>query len=186
MRDGPIASSPAMPFDCSLVSVEKNTSIKLLALSSEAKCLTLEAKNKVLAEHLESSGEVGYITSPDKLPTLHEAQLVLTSFESLEDIDLRDNPSNPKYVHISTTLFADERAKMIDLLREDKDVFAWNYDEMPGLDPALVAHSLNVNPKVKLVVQPNCAFHAEITIKIKEEVEKLLATRFIKSTKKPT
>ncbi|GKV49084.1 hypothetical protein SLEP1_g55853 [Rubroshorea leprosula] len=51
---------------------------------------------------------------------------------------------------------------------------------------ALVAHSLNVDTKVKPVVQPNRAFHQEVTLKIKEEIEKLLATGFIKLNKKPT
>ncbi|GLU15574.1 hypothetical protein SLE2022_320510 [Rubroshorea leprosula] len=57
---------------------------------------------------------------------------------------------------------------------------------MPGLDPTLVVHSLNVDPNMKPVVQPNRSFHPEVTLKIKEEVEKLLAAGFIKPTKKPT
>ena len=36
------------------------------------------------------------------------------------------------------------------LLRKYVDVFAWTYDEMPGLDPRLVVHSLNMDPGVKL------------------------------------
>ncbi|GLT96565.1 hypothetical protein SLE2022_141770 [Rubroshorea leprosula] len=56
---------------------------------------------------------------------------------------------------------------------------------MSGLDPTLVAHSLNVDPSMKSVVQPNRAFHPEVTLKIKE-VEKLLVVGFIKPTKKPT
>ena len=35
------------------------------------------------------------------------------------------------------------------LLKEYMDVFAWTYDEMPGLDPGLVVHALNVDPGVK-------------------------------------
>ena len=37
------------------------------------------------------------------------------------------------------------------LLKEFKDVFAWDYSEMPGLDPRLVAHTLNVDPEAKSV-----------------------------------
>ncbi|GKU89660.1 hypothetical protein SLEP1_g3773 [Rubroshorea leprosula] len=57
---------------------------------------------------------------------------------------------------------------------------------MPGLDPTLVAHSLNVDPSIKPIEQPNRAFHPEVTLKIKEKVEKLLVVGFIKLTKKPT
>ncbi|GLT28219.1 hypothetical protein SLA2020_031680 [Shorea laevis] len=75
---------------------------------------------------------------------------------------------------------------MIGLLQEYKDVFAWHYDEMPRLNPALVVHSLNVDPSKKPIVQPNRVFHPKVTLKIKEEIEKLLAAGFIKPTKKPT
>jgi len=42
------------------------------------------------------------------------------------------------------------------------DVFVWTYDEMSGLDPGLVVHSLNVDPGVKLVAQPARVFHTDI------------------------
>ena len=34
---------------------------------------------------------------------------------------------------------------MVLLLKEFKDVFAWDYSEMLGLDLGLVAHTLNVD-----------------------------------------
>lgn len=37
---------------------------------------------------------------------------------------------------IATSLSAAERQKLIDLLRELRDVFAWSYRDMPGLDTA--------------------------------------------------
>ncbi|GKV15512.1 hypothetical protein SLEP1_g26299 [Rubroshorea leprosula] len=171
-------------------STEKKTTAHTLALCpwprTRAECLTLKVGNKILAKHLDSFGEADHLISPEELPTLHEAQPMLTSLESLKAINLGDDLANPKHVHISTTLSIDEKVKMINLLREYKDVFAWNYDKMLGLNPALVAHSLNVDLNMKPVVQPNRAFHPKVTLKIKEEVEKLLAAGFIKPTKKPT
>ncbi|GKV07168.1 hypothetical protein SLEP1_g18969 [Rubroshorea leprosula] len=190
MRGDPIASSATMPSDHSFLTTRKDTLTGERELYNRAECLTLEVGNKTIIKHLDSSGEIDHLIPPDDLPTLHEAQPTLTSLESLEVVDLGDDPANPKQMHISTTLSVDERVakrvKMINLLWEYKDVFVWNYDEMPRLDPALVAHFLNVDPNMKPVVQPNPTFHLEVTLKIKEEVEKLLATRFIKPTKKPT
>ena len=60
------------------------------------------------------------------------------------------------------------------------DVFAWTYDEMLGLDPGLVVHSLNVDPGVTPVVQPVRVFHIDIEAQITQEVKKLLAAGFIK------
>ena len=41
---------------------------------------------------------------------------------------------------------------------------------MLGLDPGLVVHKLNVEPKAKLVAQPAKVFHAEIEEQIVKEV----------------
>ena len=69
---------------------------------------------------------------------------------------------------------------MILLLKEFKDVFAWDYNEMPGLDPRLVVHTLNVDPEAKPVAQPARIFHTEIEKQIVKEVQKFMATGFIK------
>ncbi|GLU15342.1 hypothetical protein SLE2022_318400 [Rubroshorea leprosula] len=113
-----------MSSDNLLFTSKRDTSIDERDLPSKAECLTLEAKNKILAKHLDFSGEVDHLVPPDKLPILLEAQPALASLESLEAVDLGDDPTNPKHVHVNTTFSADERAKMIDLLCEYKDVFA--------------------------------------------------------------
>ena len=61
------------------------------------------------------------------------------------------------------------------LLKKYVDVFTCIYDEMPGLDPRLVVHSLNVDLGVKPVVQPVKVFHTDIEAQIIQEVKKLLA-----------
>lgn len=40
---------------------------------------------------------------------------------------------------------------MILLLKKFRDIFAWDYSEMSGLDPGLVVHMLNIKPVAKLV-----------------------------------
>ena len=63
-----------------------------------------------------------------------------------------------------------EKSELILLLKEFKDVFAWDYSEMLGLDPGLVIHTLNVDPEAKPVAQPARVFHIEIEGKIVREV----------------
>ena len=71
------------------------------------------------------------------------------------------------------------------LLKKYVDVFAWTYDEMLGLDLGMVVHSLNVDPGVRLVVQPARIFHADVEAQITQEVKKLLAAGFIKPIQHP-
>ena len=66
------------------------------------------------------------------------------------------------------------------MLKEFRDVFAWDYSEMLGLDPGLVVHTLNVDPEAKPVAQPARVFHTKVEEQIVKEVQKLLAIGFIK------
>uniref|UniRef100_A0A2N9GQ00 Integrase catalytic domain-containing protein n=1 Tax=Fagus sylvatica TaxID=28930 RepID=A0A2N9GQ00_FAGSY len=109
----------------------------------------------------------------------------MTSKEVLEVINLSDDPNISKPISISKSLSAKEIKCLIDLLHEYKDVFAWDYDEMLGIDPGLVAHSLNVEPGTRPVVQPMRTFHSEVEAQITQEVKKLLTAGFIKPIQHP-
>ena len=75
---------------------------------------------------------------------------------------------------------------MLNLLKEYKDIFAWSYEQMPGLDEKLVTHELHVTPCCKPVKQSARVFRPEIEVKIKEEIDKLLSAGFIKPIHHPT
>ena len=56
---------------------------------------------------------------------------------------------------------------------------------MLGLDPGLVAHALNVEPRTRPVVQPMRTFHPEVEAQIIKEIQKLLAAGFFKPIQHP-
>ena len=64
--------------------------------------------------------------------------------EPLEMVNLSEDATVKHDVSISSSITAEERKSLIKLLKKFKNVFVWSYDEMPKLDPNLVAHSLNV------------------------------------------
>ena len=90
-----------------------------------------------------------------------------------------------KPVFIRSQLAAQEKEQLVALLKKYVDLFAWTYDEMPGLDPGLVVHFLNVDPGVKPVLQLARVFHTNIEAQITQEVKKLLAASFIKPIQHP-
>ena len=53
---------------------------------------------------------------------------------------------DPQLILISSSLNGEERDAYVELLKEFKDIFAWNYKEMLGLDPSVVVHCLNIRP----------------------------------------
>ncbi|KAF7151919.1 hypothetical protein RHSIM_Rhsim02G0152000 [Rhododendron simsii] len=63
-------------------------------------------------------------------------------------------PKVVKYTRPDAKDLPEERKKaFIALIREYIDVFAWNYDEMPRLDPGVTTHKLNVVPSARPVKQ---------------------------------
>nr|ABD63081.1 hypothetical protein 17.t00008 [Asparagus officinalis] len=46
--------------------------------------------------------------------------------------------SNPKLIFISDSLSPEEKEDLVALVREYIDVFAWNYEDMPSLDPQIM------------------------------------------------
>ena len=58
-------------------------------------------------------------------------------FDDLETVDL-GTTNQSREMRIGTTLSADERDSLLRLLRSYLDVFAWSYEDMPGLDPSIV------------------------------------------------
>ena len=41
------------------------------------------------------------------------------------------------------------RAKLIQFLKENLDVFAWSHEDMPSIALEIIQHKLNVNPDRK-------------------------------------
>ena len=131
----------------------------------------------------ESSGEEGNKEKDKKIVAEKEVQIVVE--EELEEVDLGSSSQGPRPISISASLTEKEKLELILLLREFKDIFAWDYSEMPGLDPGLVAHTLNVDPEAKPMAQSAKIFHTEIERQIVKEVQKLLAAGFIKPIQHP-
>ncbi|KAK2362505.1 hypothetical protein QL285_087565 [Trifolium repens] len=102
--------------------------------------------------------------------------------DPLQEIDIGDGlVKRPTY--ISTNIDPSLRVKMVELLKEYKDCFAWDYDEMPGLSKELVEHRLPLRPDKKPVKQLPRRFAPEIMTKIKAEIERLLKCKFIRTAR---
>ena len=64
------------------------------------------------------------------------------------------------------------KTKLIELLKEYKDVFAWSYQDMPGLDTDIVVHHLPLKEERPPVKQKLRRTRPDMAMKIKEEVQK--------------
>ena len=53
----------------------------------------------------------------------------------------------PRLTFISAQLSDDDENEYVSLLEAYKDVFAWSYKKMSGLDPKMVVHRLAIKPE---------------------------------------
>ena len=72
--------------------------------------------------------------------------------EALEEVELVEGKTT-KAIRIGTTLSLEMRSMLIQLLKENLDIFAWSHEDMPSISPKVIEHKLNVNPEKKPVQQ---------------------------------
>ncbi|CAL8996497.1 unnamed protein product [Prunus brigantina] len=89
-------------------------------------------------------------------------------------------------VRIGTSLSQELRSDLIAFLRLNSEVFAWSYNDMPGISPDIISHRLSINPAVRPVRQKRRAYDPERYEAMKAEVDKLSTIGFIKEVDYPT
>ena len=62
------------------------------------------------------------------------------------------------------------RQDLASFLRMNQDVFAWSHEDMPGIDPSVIVHRLNVNPASSSIRQKKRVFAQERDKAMAEEV----------------
>ena len=105
-----------------------------------------------------------------------------------EDKVVQSNLGNediPKPIFISESLSPSDKEDLIRLIQGYIELFVWNYDDMPGLDPQVAMHRLNINPNAKPVKQQQRRFRSEIIEAIKLEVKKLIDSSFVREEQHP-
>ena len=66
-----------------------------------------------------------------------------------------------KATYVGALLPKDLKQKLVEFLRNNRDVFAWTAADMPGIDPLFMTHKLNVNPERKPIKQKKRNFAPE-------------------------
>ena len=82
---------------------------------------------------------------------------MVKSVEELEEVIL-DDARLEWTTKVGTLASLPIRQALTTFLRENQDVFAWSHEYMPGIDPSIIVHKLNVSPSFSLVSQKKWVF----------------------------
>ena len=94
-------------------------------------------------------------------------------------------PDQPREIRIDSSLSPDERSGLINLLKSYLDVFAWSYEDIPGLDPTIVQHHLPILPHARPVKQKLRRLNPRWSLQVKEDIQKQLSVGFLSVVEYP-
>ncbi|XP_065625200.1 uncharacterized protein LOC136065637 [Quercus suber] len=103
--------------------------------------------------------------------------------EGLEKVVIDDDLE--RFFQVGTQLPPREKEQLLEFLRRNLDVFAWDPYDTLGIDPSFTCHHLNVNPSVTPKKQPPQCPSKEHAEAIKDEVNKLKRAGAIKEVFHP-
>ena len=98
--------------------------------------------------------------------------------EDLVKVTIGDNPE--KFFQIGSQLPQQEKEELIEFLKQNIDVFAWNTYKASGVNPEFICHHLNVNPLIVPKKQPPRRLSKEHAEAVREEVTRLKQVGAIK------
>ena len=89
--------------------------------------------------------------------SIEEHRTVTEPVEKLEEITL--NSSDPgRTTRIGTLANPKIRQELITFLKGNRDVFAWSHEDIPGIDPSVMVHRLNISPDFPSIRQKKRVF----------------------------
>ena len=113
------------------------------------------------------------------------SQLEEVKASQLEEVNLwTDEETKP--VNLAKEMPPKEKSAMLTLLKEFRDVFAWSYENMRGLDPQLYQHQIHLSKDAKPVAQRRYRINPNYATKVKEEIDNLLRVSSIWPVKQAT
>ena len=111
--------------------------------------------------------------------SIEEHRTVTEPVKKLEEVLLDDSKLN-RTTKIETLANLVVRQALTIFLRNNQDVFAWSHEDMPGIDPSVMVHRLNVSPSFPPIQQKKQVFAPERNQTITKKVRKLQEASFIK------
>nr|XP_025661621.1 uncharacterized protein LOC112757229 [Arachis hypogaea] len=93
---------------------------------------------------------------------------------------LQIGPTKDEYTFINRNFPYDLKEELSQLLKQNRDLFAFTPADMPGINPDLMSHRLAVDPKAKPIAQRRRKMSPDRATEVKKQVKALLEANFIR------
>ncbi|XP_057417975.1 uncharacterized protein LOC130712123 [Lotus japonicus] len=87
---------------------------------------------------------------------------------------------------IGSTLSKEQEDRLVELLKNNLDLFAWTIKDVPGIEPNVISHHLSIQQGAKPIVHARRRMGEEKDKAVQIETQKLLEGKFIREVQYPT
>ena len=102
-------------------------------------------------------------------PRIGEDRSELQAIEELEEVNI--DPKDPsKVVKLEKNLCNKRKAELLRFLQENLDVFAWSHEDMIGISPSVIMHTLSLDKNMPAKSQKQRCLGTTRAEALKEEV----------------
>ncbi|XP_052485191.1 uncharacterized protein LOC105778992 [Gossypium raimondii] len=171
---------------------------RLVVFKSPSECLDIIGMNNpvtnpeidfekavCLGEYEADENVEDCVSSPDLLRMVEQEEKQILPHQKYVEVVNLGSEEKKQEVKIGTSISENTKRDLIALLHEYKDVFAWSFQDMPGLNTDIVVHKLPLKPECKPVQQKLRRMRPEMLLKIKEEINKQFDAGFLQVSKYP-
>lgn len=89
------------------------------------------------------------------------------------------SPGQPRYINLSSHLFADQGSKYCNLMKQFADVFSWEYSDLKTYDKKIIQHKITLEKDTIPFKQKLRPINPVFLPLIEKEIKKLLAAKII-------
>ncbi|GJV35301.1 reverse transcriptase domain-containing protein [Tanacetum coccineum] len=121
------------------------------------------------------------------LPEEQPDEGIIENNKNLAEEDVMINPAfMDQRITIGTQFSPACQRQLVNLLRDNKDVFAWQPSDMVGVPRRIIQHSLNVNLSITPVAQKQRVLGPEKSKAVMKEVEEWIKAGIVRPVQYPT
>ena len=120
----------------------------------------------------------------DYLPQILELDLIGDQQEwpqLADDLELVQVSGSSKWnIFIGANLLNELKACICELLKQNRDLFAWTPVDMPCFHPEVICHKLTINSQARPMAKKKCRLRKECQTALIEQKKKLLKVNIIR------
>ncbi|KAL3682256.1 hypothetical protein R1sor_000278 [Riccia sorocarpa] len=94
-------------------------------------------------------------------------------------LNISGSNSNPRYINVSANVLVDQLPTFQELFSEYRDIFAYTYKEILGVDPARCQHRIPLREESRPVLSKPYRLNPYMADLVRKELDKLLECDFI-------